>query len=152
MTCRCRSYNRPDWNPEGDRPEVVVKAPAWADRPTICLDACIADVIQALWTHGMETLGCCCGHGKIGPSVLIASHMDGQRAHQLLRQLDDRDWTVQQWRVVTIDEGGNTLRWRFGPTADDPTNSHHWCLDCGGKVEADRKGYTCTQCHRTSTN
>ena len=28
------------------------------------IDSCIADLIMALATAGIETRGCCCGHGK----------------------------------------------------------------------------------------
>jgi len=30
----------------------------------ICVDPCIAGNIQKLWRNSIETLGCCCGHGK----------------------------------------------------------------------------------------
>lgn len=31
---------------------------------TICVDACIKDEILYLWSHGVTTTGCCCGHNK----------------------------------------------------------------------------------------
>ena len=50
----------------------------------ICVDACIAGAIKMLWENGVETAGCCCGHGRISggcelivpskaPSILIDS-------------------------------------------------------------------------------
>lgn len=30
--------------------------------PTVCIDPCIVDAMKELWSHGIETLGCCCGH------------------------------------------------------------------------------------------
>jgi len=29
---------------------------------TICIDKCIAEEIQYLWSWGVKTTGCCCGH------------------------------------------------------------------------------------------
>ena len=31
---------------------------------SICVDACIAEEILALWACGIRTTGCCCGHNK----------------------------------------------------------------------------------------
>lgn len=45
---------------------------------TICLDVCIADEVQKIWSEGFTTTGACCGHGKrqgyIG--VYISSNAD----------------------------------------------------------------------------
>jgi hypothetical protein len=30
--------------------------------PEVCVDPCIVDIIKDLWSKGIETLGCCCGH------------------------------------------------------------------------------------------
>jgi hypothetical protein len=32
--------------------------------PSICLDRCIAEEVQHLWSLGITTTGCCCGHNK----------------------------------------------------------------------------------------
>ncbi len=29
---------------------------------TVCIDKCIEKAIKDLWSKGVETLGCCCGH------------------------------------------------------------------------------------------
>lgn len=52
--------------------QVVVELPAQSkDRArrlkdglsaTVCIDPCIVEVIKDLWTQGIETTGCCCGH------------------------------------------------------------------------------------------
>jgi hypothetical protein len=34
-----------------------------------CLDRCIAEEVMALWTLGITTTGCCCGHGKVPPYI-----------------------------------------------------------------------------------
>lgn len=97
--CRCQSYNHPGQG--GDQKEVALPAPTWSGKKTICVDVCIADAIQMLWENGMETLGCCCGHGKENPTVIIAEHMDGQRAKQLLAA-EGRHWRVMQWRLIDV--------------------------------------------------
>lgn len=30
--------------------------------PTVCVDSCIVIAIKELWSKGIETTGCCCGH------------------------------------------------------------------------------------------
>ena len=39
---------------------------------TICIDVEIVNVLKALWSHGIITLGCCSGHGKTFPTVIIS--------------------------------------------------------------------------------
>jgi len=36
----------------------------------IKVDACIAPLVQALNDYGIETIACCCGHGKTGFSYI----------------------------------------------------------------------------------
>ncbi len=33
--------------------------------PMVCIDPCIVEAIQKLWEQGIETQGCCCGHGVL---------------------------------------------------------------------------------------
>lgn len=39
---------------------------------TVCVDACLAAEIQALWVLGIHTTGCCCGHNKARPFIGVA--------------------------------------------------------------------------------
>lgn len=82
--------------------EIVLDAPPQiTDRPNgICIDSCIAETIKLLWQAGVETLGCCCGHGKSSPSLVIASHESGERVKQLLADHDQREWDVLQWHLI----------------------------------------------------
>lgn len=101
LGCRCQSYNRPDWG--GDKPEVILPKPEWSSRENgVCVDACIADTILMLWANGIVTGGCCCGHNRMPPSVVLDSAADGQRAIELLRAHDGRKWNVMQWQLVTL--------------------------------------------------
>lgn len=34
------------------------------DRKTICIDRCIEQEIKHLWSLGITTVGCCCGHNN----------------------------------------------------------------------------------------
>lgn len=45
-------------------------------RAETLVDACIAPLVQALNDAGVETLGCCCGHGREPGSVLF--YQDGE--------------------------------------------------------------------------
>jgi len=103
MPCRCISYNRPDLNPLADRPEVILPRPSWSSRERgICVDACIADAIRMLWAHGIITAGCCCGHNRMNPSVIVDERDHALLAIKLLKEQDGRDWHVQQWRLCTV--------------------------------------------------
>jgi hypothetical protein len=100
--CDCVSYNRPHLSGHNGRKEVVLPAPPQiTDRPNgICIDACIVDAIQMLWNAGVETLGCCCGHNRGNPSLVIPEHEDAARIKRLLAEHDSREWDVMQWRLV----------------------------------------------------
>lgn len=39
----------------------------------VAVDACIADYVQRMNDQGVITVGCCCGHGKGRPVVLVAA-------------------------------------------------------------------------------
>lgn len=85
---------RPDWLPDGERPNGVP------------VDPCIATTIQWLWASGIHTLGSCCGHNKRPPSVVLASGLllDGevQWVHRTIAEVDDRTWTLHQWQLVEL--------------------------------------------------
>lgn len=100
--CDCISYNRPDLTPDAGRPEVVLPTPPHIEgRPNgICVDACIAAAIGMLWSHKVETRGCCCGHNRENPSVVLSESEDGDRVKQLLADNDGRQWHVMQWRLI----------------------------------------------------
>lgn len=35
----------------------------------VCIDRCIAEEIKYLWSQGIRTTGCCCGHNKVTPYI-----------------------------------------------------------------------------------
>lgn len=86
--------------------ETILPLPAWIPKDngnrTVCVDSCIADVIKTLWEHNILTLGCCCGHGKESPSVVIDSGVDGVAVRELLKRIDARPWRVLQWKLTEV--------------------------------------------------
>ena len=60
--------------------EVVLETPEFItwncwDEPThkttVFVDPCLVEPIKELWSHGVITRGCCCGHGKATRNVLV---------------------------------------------------------------------------------
>lgn len=98
--CNCQSYNMGG----GEVPEVVLRPqdPALTGgKESVCVDACIADVIQSLWGKGLATLGCCCGHGSRTPDVVIPEHSDPGAYLSAIAEIDSREWNVLRWKLVT---------------------------------------------------
>lgn len=36
---------------------------------SICIDKCIDEEVKYLWSLGITTTGCCCGHNKVNPYI-----------------------------------------------------------------------------------
>ena len=62
-----------------NRPKCMINRTEGSSNPDkICLDKCIAEEVQYLWSLGIKTTGCCCGHniqegyiGVIDKDILI---------------------------------------------------------------------------------
>lgn len=112
--CNCRSYNA---GTDGT-PEAILYTPSGK---AVCIDACIADTIKALWAAGVETLNSCCGHNGLfdrqapGPSVVIAQYEDPRRVAEVLRGLDNREWTIYRW------EGDRRGEYKSGAGINEPS-------------------------------
>lgn len=111
--CNCASYNNPERirpTVSGGVPEVVLTPPAelGIERETVCVDACIATVVQHLWSCGIVTLGSCCGHGRERPSLVLGQHEDFESARACIAEViptgrwvaDEYGWDLSQWRLV----------------------------------------------------
>lgn len=59
---------------------VVVKLP-WRDK-LVSIDSCILPIIQELWSLGIRTYGCCCGHNLV-PGMVNVDESDGDRMRAL---------------------------------------------------------------------
>lgn len=62
----------------------LCKCREFSKRVTVGVDACIADIVQALNDAGIETAGCCCGHGNGDGSIILG---DGRVL--IIKQLND---------------------------------------------------------------
>ena len=87
--------------------QVVLDLPAFVrpdkEKRTVSIDKCIVPVIEGLWDAGVYTLGCCCGHGKENPSVVLSTVCHIQPAMAVIRRLDkNRIWTLKQWQLVDV--------------------------------------------------
>jgi hypothetical protein len=91
--------------------EIVLRLPDNIDtgkeNRTVSVDECIASAIKRLWANRIDTRGCCCGHGKGNPSIVIAEgYCDDEVAKivELLSEVDVRKWDVFQWRLVMVSQ------------------------------------------------
>lgn len=71
---------------------------------TVCIDECIIATIKALWAAGVQTLGCCCGHGKERASIVLADtgNLDDIVKTERILSEDGRAWSIIQWRPIEI--------------------------------------------------
>jgi len=100
--CDCISYNGQVEGQSGT-PEVVLDPRKYFDFCTkiVCVDACIADHIVALWEAGIWTGSCCCGHNNTFPRhVLVNNPEDGYRAKQILME---RKAGLSVWAWMRVD-------------------------------------------------
>lgn len=84
-------------------PNAILDRPEWLryahESPTICIDACIAPVIKALWHRRVVTLGSCCGHGERSPSIVVEQDQSATKVAEILATVDPRPWEVCQWQL-----------------------------------------------------
>lgn len=73
---------------------------------SVSLDRCLVPAIKAIWAAGFETLGCCCGHDKEPPNVVVPeghTREDIEVIAEVLRRVDpERDWQIMQWRLTLV--------------------------------------------------
>ncbi len=44
------------------RPKCMIGRTEGSSSNTLCIDKCIAEEIKYIWSWGVKTTGCCCGH------------------------------------------------------------------------------------------
>ena len=91
--------------------EVVIELPdniaTYREKRTVCIDSCIVDAIKHLWSKGYQTLGCCCGHGKNNPNIVIAdgyADVDIRSIRFELLRVSAKTWDIFQWRLVKVEK------------------------------------------------
>jgi hypothetical protein len=75
------------------------------EKREISIDSCIAHVVAHLWESGIKTLGCCCGHKKQNPSIILGdgSTADEARDAELaIAQVDEREFDLLSWRLTKV--------------------------------------------------
>ena len=97
--CLCISYNQPKaWQ---NHPQRILQ---WHCGTTadgeeiykeIAVDECIADSVLILWENGIGTLGSCCGHGKMKPSIVLSREQDWKKAKELFP-----DFQICYWKLI----------------------------------------------------
>lgn len=79
---------------------MMLTAPEWAGATKpVCVDACIAPVIEALWEEKIWTENCCCGHNGQFPRSVIVHRSDRKRAEEVISRLGDTA-DVGAWELV----------------------------------------------------
>ena len=107
--CKCISYNQPeDWQTDTS----LVLTPPFPSKPVgeaeiphkkVSIDYCIAFVIIQLWKKGIYTLGSCCGHNKVNPSVILSNNkLMALEIEHIIKTIDNRDWDIYEWRLTKI--------------------------------------------------
>lgn len=112
VICKCKSYNK-NW---GSTPNVILDLPDWMltykENRTVAVDACIVHVIKYLWDKKIETEGCCCGHNRFKPHLIISSGYNDKkiiRVFNIIKEIDDREWDICQWRVTRLKKKNNKI-------------------------------------------
>lgn len=86
---------------------VVLKAPEFIKkyRPNndeMHIDSCLKIIIEKLWENKIETLGCCCGHGKSVMNIIIGDGYKGKeikKIETIVRKNSIRDFELLQWKL-----------------------------------------------------
>ena len=101
--CDCYSYN----GDFGSEPPAILNPNHYFNwshtAKKVCVDACIAKEIEALWEAGIWTRGSCCGHnGEYGNvNVVVAKREDPEETAEVLEEVNpNREWDVLQWQLV----------------------------------------------------
>ncbi len=85
------------------------------NKDTIAVDESIVNVLVHLWRNNIITLGSCCGENILPgkPNVIIHqsySNDDIDNIVKLIKEVDDRDWMVCQWRNVEVGKADKPVR------------------------------------------
>jgi hypothetical protein len=70
---------------------------------TVCIDIEIFETIKFLWQNKIQTLGCCFGHKKENPSVIVGdgySLKEIKEIEKLISIVDKREWDILQWKLT----------------------------------------------------
>lgn len=89
---------------------IIRKLPDWYDTSrenrTISIDKCLVEVIEALWDAKIETLGNCCGHIGLDPSIILGYNCTKEQiilAKKIANELlPNEHLQFMQWQLCKI--------------------------------------------------
>lgn len=106
--CNCHSYNR-DNQDSGKEQNKILNPKDYFDfqgeEKLICVDACIAHVIEHLWKNKIWTLNSCCGHNNLDPSIIFDHNMsdeDAKLVKRLIKEVDSREFEILSWKLCKV--------------------------------------------------
>lgn len=73
--CKCKNIEvgTYDNQVELSRPlHMVGRKDEGSESDIICVDSCLKDEIIFLWSKGVKTTGCCCGHNYLPPYIGVS--------------------------------------------------------------------------------
>lgn len=89
--------------------EIIVKLPDGIAMHrkvrTVSIDVEIVRTIKYLWKNSIQTLGCCSGHRKEKPSLVIAegyNDKDIKRIEKLISKISNKEWDILQWKIKKV--------------------------------------------------
>lgn len=69
------------------------------------IDACLVEIVEAMWDAGIVTRSVCCGHGD-GRAEVVVRQLDAAKAHHILKQRG----AVLYWDGETLREHDSSHR------------------------------------------
>ena len=69
--CALSTYDCAEEIPTPEFMKRIGKSGCLHFRETTCIDKCLIPAVKALWSEGIVTLGSCCGHGVMAPTILV---------------------------------------------------------------------------------
>jgi hypothetical protein len=87
----------------------------------VAVDVCIATEIGRLWMHGVVTVGSCCGHGQMQPTVVVAAESIPKM----------RELGYENWKVLDDQEDVFVLTGKMIPVPADNPYCQAWKRDPG---------------------
>lgn len=69
--CECKNITAGSYDNQIElpRPNHMVGQKEGTESNTICVDTCLKSEILDLWSKGISTTGCCCGHNYLPPYI-----------------------------------------------------------------------------------
>jgi len=101
--CDCKSYNLE----VGFIDEVVLFPPFQSN--SVCVDWCISELIQKVWSAGIVTRGSCCGHNgfnDLKPSIILdesTTPLQIDELRMILKDNSSMDFSILIWKDSLVE-------------------------------------------------